>query len=80
MLGKANRISTQKQGKKASYYSRLSETKNRSNSTISNAGKLLFDSHRYGPNATAFMMRPGTNVNSPAMTSPPVKIEIIVIR
>ena len=36
------------------------------------------DSLRFhGQNATACMMRPGTKVNSPAITSPPVKIEII---
>src|SRR5438309_7076621 len=33
-----------------------------------------------GPKITACMMRPGTSVNAPAMTSAPVNIEIMVQR
>jgi hypothetical protein len=32
------------------------------------------------PNSTACMMRPGTKVNRPAMTSAPVKIAIMALR
>ncbi len=41
-------------------------------------GKPLFGAD-YWPNTTACMIRPGMKVKTPAMTSAPKKIEIIVI-
>ena len=35
---------------------------------------------RQGPNTTAYMTRPGSSVNRPAMTSAPVKMPIIALR
>ena len=34
----------------------------------------------YWPNTTACMMRPGTSVNSPAITSAPVNVRIMIRR
>jgi hypothetical protein len=34
----------------------------------------------YGPNTTACMMRPGSNVNTPAMTSAPMKRDTMASR